>query len=107
MNGNPPAGPDAQGRRRLGMVVAGSLTDGMEVRLDAATTVEEIKVGTYVTIQGERMRFFGVLTDVSLGSTDPSLKMTPPDVSNPYIARVERTRSRLMSRPTLMTAFFR
>ena len=82
------ATPDDQERTRLGMVVSGSLTDGVQVRLDPATSVEEIRVGRYVTIQGERMRFFGVVTDVSLGATDPSLKFNPPDVSNPFIAQV-------------------
>ena len=80
--------PDSQGTARLGMVVSGSLTDGLEVRLDATASVEDIKVGRYVTVHGERMRFFGVVTDVSLGSTDPSMKYSPPDVSNPYIAEV-------------------
>ena len=73
---------------RLGMVVGGSLTDGVEVRLAADTSVEQIKVGTLVTIEGERARFFGQITDVSLGATDPTLRLSPPDVSNPYIAQV-------------------
>ena len=80
--------PDSQGTARLGMVVSGSLTDGLEVRLDATASVEDIKVGRYVTVHGEQMRFFGVVTDVSLGSTDPGMKYSPPDVSNPYIAEV-------------------
>jgi DNA helicase HerA-like ATPase len=74
--------------RRLGMVVAGSLTEGMEVRLDPDTSVEEIKVGTFVNIRGEQMRFFGVVTDVALGAADQNLRVTPPDVSNPFIAKV-------------------
>ena len=73
---------------RLGMVVAGSLTEGVEVRLDPDTSTEEIKVGTFVSIQGERMRFFGVVTDIALRSADPGLTTTPPDVSNPFIAQV-------------------
>ena len=74
--------------QKLGMVVAGSLTDGMDVKLDAGASVEDVKVGTFVTIQGERLRFFGVVTDVSLGATDPTLSLSPPDVSDPYIASV-------------------
>ena len=70
------------------MVVSGSLTDGVEVRLDPSTSTEEIKVGTFVTIEGERLRFFGVVTDIALDATDQTLKTTPPDVSNPYIAEV-------------------
>ena len=76
------------GYQRLGMVVSGSLTEGMEVRLDADTSIEDIKVGTFVNIQGQHMRFFGVVTDVALASMDPALPSSPPDVSNPFIARV-------------------
>ncbi len=71
----------------LGLVVGGSLTQGVEIRLDAATSVEDIKVGTFVTIQGSKYRFFGVITDIGLGSTDPRLKQTPPDVDDPFIAQ--------------------
>ncbi len=76
------------GRVRLGMVVDGSLTNGMEVRLDPATSIETIKVGAFVNIQGEQLRFFGVVTDIALGSTDQSLKLTPPDIANPLVAQV-------------------
>jgi len=72
-------------RRPLGMVVSGSLTEGMEVRLDGNTSIEKVKVGTFINIQGRDLQFFGVLTDVSLNSTDPSLRLTPPDVSNPFV----------------------
>ncbi len=79
-------GPDAP--RHLGMVVGGSLTEGVEVRLDGAASTEDVKVGTFASIDGARMRFFGVVTEVSLGASDPTLATTPPDVSNPYIAEV-------------------
>ena len=82
MNGSAPEGV------RLGMVVAGSLSDGMEVRLDPGTSVEDIRVGRYVTVSGQRMRFFGVVTDVALSSTDPAMRTNPPDVSDPFIAQV-------------------
>ena len=72
----------------LGIVVDGSLTGGVEIRLDASTSVEDVKVGTFVTVQGERLRFFGVVTDVRLGAADPGLKHTPPDVQDPFIAQV-------------------
>ena len=79
---------DVNNRRRLGMVVSGSLTEGVQVRLDPSVSIEEIKVGAFVNIQGQHSRFFGVVTDASLGATDPSLRLTPPDVSNPFIAEV-------------------
>ena len=76
------------GSQRLGMVVSGSLTEGMQARLDPDMSIEEIKVGTFVNIQGRHMRFFGVVTDVALASMDPTLPSSPPDVSNPFIERV-------------------
>jgi hypothetical protein len=82
----PPENGD--GDTRLGMVVSGSLTDGVEVRLDPDTSIEDVKVGTFVTVEGKRLRFFGVVTEVSLESTDPTLRLSPPDVSDPYVARV-------------------
>ena len=72
----------------LGMVVEGSLTRGVEIRLGPSTSVEDIKVGTFVTVQGENLRFFGVVTDVALGASNPGLKYTPPDVEDPFIAEV-------------------
>ena len=72
----------------LGLVVDGSLTNGVQVRLDATASVEDIKVGTFVTILGSQYRFFGVVTDIGLDSTDPRLKHTPPAVDDPFIAQV-------------------
>ncbi len=81
-------GPEASQGRYLGMVVDGSVTKGTEIRLDGRTSVEDVKLGTFVTIQGERHRFFGVVTDVGLGSADDSLKHSPPGVEDPFIAEV-------------------
>ena len=73
---------------KLGIVIAGSLTDGLDVKLDRQVNIEDIKVGRYITIQGKFMRFFGVVNDVMLNSTDPSMSNSPPDVTNSFIAEV-------------------
>ncbi len=73
---------------RLGMVVAGSLDKGVEVRLEGAVSVEDMAVGRYVTIEGKQRRFLGMITDVSLGVTDPALTLTPPDAADPFITEV-------------------
>ena len=80
--------PDGTWQAPLGLVVEGSLGRGVEVRLDAGASVEDIKVGTFVTIQGSRNRFFGVVTDISLDSTDARLSNSPPQVDDPFITRV-------------------
>jgi len=73
---------------RLGIVVSGSLNKGVEVKLDSSASVEDMAVGRYVAIEGNKRRFFGMITDVSLGVTDPRLALTPPDVSDPFIAEI-------------------
>jgi DNA helicase HerA-like ATPase len=73
---------------RLGIVVSGSLIRGVEVKLDALVSVEDIAVGRYVAIEGGKRRFFGMITDVSLETIDPRAAVTPPDISDPFIAQV-------------------
>ncbi len=73
---------------RLGIVTSASLERGIEVRLDSPVSVEDMVVGRYVTIEGQKRRFFGMITDVSLGVTDSHLTLTPPDVADPFIAEV-------------------
>ena len=76
------------GRQKLGIVVSGSLNKGIEVKLDSSASVEDMAVGRYVTIEGNKRRFFGMITDVSLEVIDQKLTLTPPDVSDPFIAEV-------------------
>ncbi|MFC1899658.1 helicase HerA domain-containing protein, partial [Chloroflexota bacterium] len=73
---------------KLGIVVSGSLNKGIEVRLDSATSIEDMVVGRYVTIQGNKRRFLGMITDISLGVVDQRLTLTPPDISDEFIADV-------------------
>jgi len=74
--------------KRLGIVTSGSLNKGVEVRLDSSASVEDMAVGRYITIEGEKRRFFGMITDVSLEVIDRKLTVTPPDVSDPFMAEV-------------------
>lgn len=77
-------------RQRLGIVVSGSLAEGLTVRLDGQVSVEDVAVGRYVVIEGERRRFFGMVTDVRLGLLSEHFRFTPPPISDPFIAQVVR-----------------
>jgi uncharacterized protein len=72
---------DAGGaRQRLGMVVAGSLNEGVEIKLDGNTLIEGIAVGSYVTIDGQTSRkYFGLVTDITLEATDRAIQNSPPE----------------------------
>ncbi len=73
---------------RLGIVFQGSLTEGVEVRLDKSASVEEMAVGHHVVIEGKKQRFFGMITDVSLGVNDPDISANPPDGSDSFLTEV-------------------
>ncbi|MCY4365299.1 MAG: ATP-binding protein [Chloroflexi bacterium] len=74
----------------LGTVVGGSLSDGVEIRLNPSgeTVIEDVKVGTFVTIQGKRYRFFGVITDLELANSDSRIRHSPPDSDDPVLLEV-------------------
>lgn len=74
---------------RLGVVTEGSLSQGLEVRLDPYTDIENLAVGRYVVVHGHHRRFFCMITDISLGSTNAQIAQTPPDTQgNPFLADV-------------------
>src|SRR5215468_3433990 len=75
-------------RKRLGVVVGGSLTKGLDVKLDRETEIEDLAVGRYVVIRGKHKRFFCMVTDVVLDSTNPSIRSDPPDLSDPFLREV-------------------
>lgn len=62
----------------IGVVVRGSLSEGLEMRLAESRSVEDLRVGRFVVVQGERNRFFAMLNDVQLASVHPGLLLNPP-----------------------------
>jgi hypothetical protein len=42
----------------LGSVIQGSLTEGLEVRLHPDISVEDMRVGKFLVVQGMRIAFF-------------------------------------------------
>ena len=53
----------------IGRVVGGSLSKNLQIRLETSTSVEDITVGTYLTISGSKARILGIVVDISIGFT--------------------------------------
>jgi len=68
----------------LGSVIEGSLSEGLEVRLHPDISVEEMRVGKFLVVQGSRSKFFCLLTDVSLGTSTPRIFTHPPDPEDDF-----------------------
>jgi DNA helicase HerA-like ATPase len=79
---------EKQINRRLGVVVGGSLSKGLDVKLDRETEIEDLAVGRYVVVRGKHKRFFCMVTDVVLDSTNPAIRSDPPDLSDPFLREV-------------------
>ena len=87
----------------LGVIVAGSLSKGLEMRMAETGSIEDLRVGKFVVVQGERNRFFAMLNDVQLGAAHSDFLQKPPQT--PLAATVLRgssTYTTVMMRPMLM-----
>ncbi|AFZ50860.1 helicase HerA domain-containing protein [Dactylococcopsis salina] len=72
----------------LGSVVGGSLTEGLEIRLHPDVSVEEMRVGKFLVVQGRRSKFFCLLTDVSLGTSSSRIVSDPPSPEDDLLQEV-------------------
>ncbi|MBI4534275.1 MAG: DUF87 domain-containing protein [Candidatus Melainabacteria bacterium] len=57
------------------------------MRLDPARSVEDLRVGRFVVVEGQNTRFFSMLTDVSLTTTNSRILDNPPH-SNDFLRSV-------------------
>ncbi|MBI5564896.1 MAG: DUF87 domain-containing protein, partial [Chloroflexi bacterium] len=80
--------PEVPTARPLGIVVGGSLSKGLEVKLDRETPIESTAVGRYVVIEGQGRKFFSMVTDVQLDATDPRLAKTAPDMTDNFMREI-------------------
>ena len=72
----------------LGSITQGSLSKGLEVRLHADVSVEEMRVGKFLVVHGTRSRFFCMLTDVALGTGSQRILSNPPDPIDSFLQKV-------------------
>lgn len=72
----------------LGSVIQGSLTGGLEVRLHPDISVEDMRVGKFLVVQGMRSRFFCMLTDVALGAANARIVASPPSWEDTFLREV-------------------
>ncbi len=74
-------------RTRLGVVTSGSLIEGLAARLEGRGSVEDMRVGKFVVIQGEKHEFFSMITDVLLEATNQKVLSDPPN-GDPFFHEV-------------------
>jgi uncharacterized protein len=66
-------------RTKLGVITSGSLVEGLCARLEGRESVEDLRVGKFVVINGEKNEFFCMVTDVVLEATNQKVLSDPPN----------------------------
>jgi len=79
---------ETAGGARLGVVVGGSLSKGLVVKVDATQSIEHLAVGRYVVVHGQDKRFFCMVTDIELNATNQNIQNDPPEMSDPFLRDV-------------------
>jgi DNA helicase HerA-like ATPase len=67
---------------RLGLLVAGSVAEGLSARLDPAVPIEDVRLGKFVKIVGQKYEYFCLVTDVQLDSANNDVLRDPPGDPN-------------------------
>lgn len=80
-------------RRPLGLVTAGSLLDGLEVKLDPGVETESLRAGQFVVLAGVEFDFYAMITDVRLLSASPRIPIRPPGADQALLREVLRGES--------------
>lgn len=75
-------------RREMGVVVEGSLSEGLTLKLEPGASVESVRAGKFVVVDGEAHQFFSLITDVALGATDSRLVADPPRRDEALLQRI-------------------
>ena len=92
-------------QKRLGVVTDGAFNAGLTVRLDPGVSTEDLRIGSFVVVEGEQHLFFSTLSDIFLRATDARIAADPPRAVSPFIARAlsgTATYATVQVRPMLM-----
>lgn len=72
----------------IGQIITGSFSKGLLVKLDTKFNVEEIKVGKFVLIYGEKTKYFSMVTDIHLETSNQKLFNFTPSNNDDFIKEV-------------------
>lgn len=95
----------ASKRARVGVITHGSLGQGVDMKLDPARSVESVRAGTFVVVEGEAFDFFSLITDLRIEAANEGILLRPPGAEDELLRRVLQgsgTYATVSLRPQLM-----
>lgn len=68
----------SKSRNKLGVITKGSLVEGLEMKLSPERSVEDLKAGKFVVVEGDKNEFFSMVTDMRLDAANLDVLLHPP-----------------------------
>ena len=90
---------------KIGVITQGSLSKGLEMKLDASVSIESVMAGTFAVVQGAQYDFFSMITDVRIGASNEDILLYPPTQDDALMRQVlqgEATYATVSLKPMLM-----
>src|SRR4051794_35598335 len=90
---------------RMGLVVRGSLSKGLELKLDPDVALESLRAGMFAIAAGKQFDFFSLITDLELSATTEDALNAPPPAEAALLREVlsgDSIYARAVLRPHLM-----
>lgn len=72
----------------IGQITSGSFTKGLLLRLSQEYNIEDLRIGKFVTIHGDKIKFFSMVTDIHLKVTNENILNFIPPPQDTYIKEV-------------------
>ncbi|MBI5823877.1 MAG: DUF87 domain-containing protein [Chloroflexi bacterium] len=94
----------AENKDQIGYIVGGGLKESFQARL--TVSAQEVQEGAFVVIENSNWRYYGLVTDIQLGATDPRFadeqmeKRFPPELAQALHGRTLYTNLEIL--PALM-----
>ena len=92
-------------RTRVGVLTHGSLAQGVEMKLTPSRSVETVRAGTFVVVEGETVDFFSLITDLRIDAANEGILLHPPGEDEELLRQVLQgsgTYATVSLRPQLM-----
>ena len=86
--GNGKAGQRPTRGKEIGVITKGSLVEGLEMKLDPAQNIEDMKAGKFVVIEGDKNDFFSMVTDMRLDANNQDVLLHPPSQDDALLRQV-------------------
>lgn len=75
-------------KKIIGQIVSGSFSKGLLLKLDPTFNVEDLRIGKFVLVHGKQTKYFSMITDIHLETSNQKLLNFIPSLGNEFVKEV-------------------